>query len=146
MRKLVYATAAAAVGLGLPIATATAAAADTGDQPLVSALSGSCLVPSVLDSRVVTSVTGPEPNCDGTVVAKPTGELAGVLDNSCIAPAVPDPQDVGAMLFRQADGTLGGCNRDVVAAPQYIHPLETSDSDLGALGAVTEFGDMGLVD
>lgn len=140
MRKLVYATAAAAVGLGLPVVTAGAALAADDDQPLVTALQGTCVAPWLWQLPVVTVVTGPEnyANCDGPVAPRPQGALAGVLDNGCVLPwNWEGPADIGdAILHPGQSGHYSACN-DNHAAPLTAQPVQSSDDDgLGDLGLV----------
>ncbi|HET9168169.1 MAG TPA: hypothetical protein VFN97_02000 [Actinospica sp.] len=139
MRKFVYATAAAAVGLAVPVATAGAAAADEGDQPMVTALQGTCVAPWLWQLPVVTVVTGPEnyANCDGPVAPKPQGAFAGVLDNGCVLPwNWEGPLDVGdSLLHPYQHGHYYACDDNHGAAmPQT--PSTGYDEGLGDLGLV----------
>ena len=139
MRKFVYATAAACVGIGLPVATAGAATADEGDQPLVTALQGTCVAPWLWQLPVVTVATGPEnyANCDGPVAPRPQGALAGVLDNGCVLPwNWEGPLDIG-------DSVLHPFQRGHYYACDDNHG--TPDAQLPATGQDDGLGDLGLV-
>jgi hypothetical protein len=139
LRKLVYATAAACVGLGLPVATAGAAMADEGDQPLVTALQGTCVAPWLWQLPAVTVVTGPEnyANCNGPVAPRPQGALAGVLDNGCVLPwDWQGPLDVGdAILHPGQTGHYYACDDNHPSGPT-PQPMQQQDDGVGDLGLV----------
>lgn len=138
MRKLVYATAAAAAGIAMPVATAGAAMADD-NQPMVTALQGTCIAPWLWQLPAVTVVTGPQnyANCDGPVVPRPQGAVAGVLDNGCVLPwNWEGPLDVGdAVLHPDQRGHYYACD-DNHATPNIQMVSAAPDDGLGDLGLI----------
>jgi hypothetical protein len=139
LRKLVYATAAAAVGLAMPVATAGSALADD-DQPLVTALQGTCVAPWLWQLPAVTVVTGPQnyANCDGPVAPRPQGALVGALDNGCVLPwNWEGPLDVGdAILHPGQRGHYAACDDNHPAMPVPEAVPSQQDDGLGDLGLV----------